>query len=119
MSLLASAQTLLADVLSLARIRLELFGTELQEELTRLFFVLLCAGIVLLLAALAAVFSGLALVILLREEYRAPAAGVIALVFLALAAFAAVRMRRLTRAAPRAFDASLTEMARDSDALRP
>lgn len=72
MSLLDSAQTLLADVLSLARIRLELFGTELQEELARLFLVLLCAGIVLLLAALAA-----------------------------------------------AFDASLTEMVRDSDALRP
>jgi uncharacterized membrane protein YqjE len=119
MGLLDSAQTLLAGVLSLARTRLELFGTELQEELTRLFFALLCAVLVLLLGALVAVFSGFALIISLREEYRALAAGVIALVFLALAAAAAFGMRRLTRARPRAFDASLTELEHDYEALRP
>ena len=40
MGLLDSAQTLLSGVLSLARTRLELFGTELQEALTRLSFAL-------------------------------------------------------------------------------
>jgi uncharacterized membrane protein YqjE len=119
MGLLDSAQTLLSGVLSLARTRLELFGTELQEELTRLSFALLCAVIVVLLGALAAVFAGLALIIALREEYRATAAAVIALLFLALAAAAAWSMRRLAGAKPRVFDASLTELERDYHALRP
>lgn len=119
MGLLESAQTLLANALSLARTRLELFGTELQEELTRLFLALLCAVIVLLLGVLGAVFAGLALIISLGAEHRALAAGVIALLFLALAALAAATLRRLTRAKPRPFDASLTELERDYEALRP
>jgi uncharacterized membrane protein YqjE len=119
MGLLDSAQTLLSGVLSLARTRLELFGTELQEELTRLSFALLCAVIVVLLGALAAVFGGLALIIALEQEYRAMAALIIALLFVALAAGAARSMRRLGGAKPRAFDASLTELERDYDALRP
>jgi uncharacterized membrane protein YqjE len=119
MGLLDSAQTLLSGVLSLARTRLELFSTELQEELTRLSFALLCAVTVVLLGGLAAVFAGLALIIALQEEYRAAAAGIIALIFLALAAAAAWSMRRLTNAKPRVFDASLTELERDYDALTP
>jgi uncharacterized membrane protein YqjE len=117
--LLDSAQTLLSGVLSLARVRLELFGTELQEELTRLFTALLCAVTVVLLGALAAVFAGLALIISLQAEYRVLAAGLIALLFLALAATAAWTMRRLTVAKARAFDASLTELERDYAGLRP
>ncbi len=119
MGLLDSAQTLLAGVLSLARTRLELFGTELQEQLTRLFFALLCAVMVLLLGAHAAMFAGIALILSLGEEYRAPAAGAIALVFLALAAAAGWTLRGLIRAEPRPFDASLTELERDYQALRP
>jgi uncharacterized membrane protein YqjE len=75
--------------------------------------------IVVLLGALAAVFAGLALIIAIQGEYRAMAAGLIALAFLALAAVAGWSMRRLTIAKPRAFDASLTELERDYDALRP
>lgn len=117
--LLESAQNLLADALSLARTRLELFGTELQEEMTRLFFALLCAVSVLLLAVVGAVFAGLALVVSLAEEHRALAAGLIALAFFALAAAAALGMQRVTRVRPRAFDASLTELERDYEALKP
>lgn len=118
MGLLDSAQTLLAGMLSIARTRLELFGTELQEELARLFFALLCAVILLLLGGLATVFGGLALIISLAEQYRAMVAGVLALVFMALAAAALLSMRRLTRTKPRAFDASLAELERDYNALK-
>jgi uncharacterized membrane protein YqjE len=117
--LLDSAQSMLAGVLSLARTRLELFGTELQEELTRLFFALLCALIVLLLGSLAVVFGGLSLLASLEPQYRAIAAGVLALLFLALAATALLSMRRLVRAKPRAFDASLAELESDYQALAP
>jgi uncharacterized membrane protein YqjE len=117
--LLDSAQTLLAGALSLARTRLELFGTELQEEMARLFFALLCAVSVLLLGALAAVFFALAFIISVQPESRALAAGCIALIFVALAAAAAWQMGRVSRPGPRAFDASLSELERDYSALRP
>jgi uncharacterized membrane protein YqjE len=119
MGLLNSAQAALAGALSLARTRLELFGTELQVETARLFLALLCAVIVLLLGALATAFAALALMIWLGQENPALAAALIALAFFALAAVAAWSMRRLIRARPRAFDASLTELERDYAALKP
>ena len=71
MGLLDSTQALLAGVLSLARTRLELFGAELQEQLTRLFLAWLCAVTVLLLSALAMAFAGVALILSIGEEHRA------------------------------------------------
>jgi uncharacterized membrane protein YqjE len=119
MGLLDSAQSLLGSVLSVARTRLELFGTELQEQLTRLCVALLCAVIVVVVGGLAAAFAGLALLLSLGEEHRALAAVLIALGFLALAVAAAWSMRRLTHDQPRAFNASLTELERDYEAIRP
>ena len=43
MGLFQSAQALLASVLGLARTRLELLGTELQETLARLVLLVICA----------------------------------------------------------------------------
>lgn len=115
--LLHSAQSLLANVLALARTRLELFSTELQEALTRLFFTLIGAVAVLLLAALGAGFAAAALVMALGEEHRAAAAGIIAVAFLALALAAAWSLRRLGNAKARLLAASLAELERDRAAL--
>jgi len=117
--LLYSAQALLAGVLALARTRLELFGTELQEELTRLFFTLIGAMAVLLLAALGVAFAAFGAVLSLAAENRALAAVAVAIAFLAGAFAAAWSMRRLTGAKPPIFAASLAELERDRDALQP
>jgi uncharacterized membrane protein YqjE len=117
--LLHSAQSLLASLLALARTRMELFSTELQEELVRLFFTLIGAVAVLLLAALGAGFVGLALLIALGEEQRALAAAAIGAGFFALALAAAWSMRRLGHDKPRVFSASLAELERDREALQP
>lgn len=119
MRLLESAQALLADALALARTRLELFGTELQEELTRLFFVLLCAVGALMLCVVGAVFAAFSLIVSLGEEQRALASALVALGFFVIAAAALWVVRRLTRVKPRVFDASLTELERDYEALKP
>jgi uncharacterized membrane protein YqjE len=66
--LLYSAQSLLAGVIALARTRLELFGTELQEELTRLFFTLIGAMTVLLLGALGLAFAAFGALLALGEQ---------------------------------------------------
>ena len=119
MSLLDSAQALLANVLALARTRLELFGTELQEELTRLLLAFLCAVAVLMLVVISAVFAGFALILSLGEEQRALGAGLIALGFFLLAAGALWGARRMVQTKPRVFDASLRELERDYESLKP
>lgn len=117
--LLHSAQSLLAGLLALGRTRLELFSTELQEEIARQAAALLGALLVLTLAALAAAFGAFAVVVAVGESYRATAALIIAGIFVALAAAAAWTLRNRMRAKPRAFDASITQLERDYDALRP
>lgn len=117
--LLRSAQSLLAGLLALGRTRLELFGTELQEELTRLFFTLVGATGVMLLTALGLAFAGLAVLLSLPAEHRAIAAAAMAVVFLAGAFAAAWSMRRLTQEKARLFSASLAELERDREALQP
>ena len=118
MGLLDSAQGLLANVLALARTRLELFGTELQEELTRLLLAFLCAVAVLLLVVVGAVFAGFALILSLGEEQRLLGAVIIAVAFFLLAAVAVWSARRLLQTKPRVFDASLRELERDYESLK-
>ncbi len=115
--LLHSAQGLLASVLALARTRLELFGTELQEEITRLVFVMIGAVVVLVLATLGVGFAALALVIAVGAQYRSIAAASIALVLIAVAAVAWWSLRALGRDKPRLFSATLAELEHDREAL--
>jgi len=118
-TLVESAQALVANTLALARTRLELFGTELQEELTRLFLALLCAVAVLFLAIVGAVFAAFAVIVGLGEEQRVVAATVIAVVFFGLAAAAAWSTRRVLQAKPHVFHESLRELERDYQSLKP
>jgi uncharacterized membrane protein YqjE len=117
--LLHSAQSLLASVLALARTRVELFSTELQEELTRLVFTLIGAVAVLLLAALGVAFAALALIIAIGEQHRSIVAASVAIAFVALAAAAWWSLRGLGRDKPRMLSATLDELERDHDALKP
>jgi uncharacterized membrane protein YqjE len=117
--LLQSAQTLLAGLISLGRTRFELFGVELREELARLTSVLLGGLAVLVLAALGIAFGALALVLAVGEERRVLTVCIIAAVFLAAAALLAWSLRRLAAMKPRAFDATLAELARDYEAIKP
>jgi len=117
--LLHSAQSLLAGVLTLGRTRLELFSTELQEELARQAAALLGAFVVLIFGGLGAAFGAIALIIAAGEDYRVTASIGVAALFLALALAAAWSLRHLTRAKPRAFQASIAQLERDYDALKP
>ena len=117
--LLHSAQNLLAGLLALGRTRLELFSTELQEEIARQAAALLGAFVVLVLAALGAAFGALALVIAVAEPYRLVTAIAIAALFAVLAIAAAWTLRNHTRAKPRAFQSSIAQLERDYDSLKP
>jgi uncharacterized membrane protein YqjE len=115
--LFQSAQALLASLLGLARTRLELLSTELQEALARLVLLVICAVAAVLLCALALGFAAVAAVLAAPPEQRVAVAAGLALAFLAAAGVFAWRLRR--EAAARPFVASLAELERDAAALQP
>ena len=116
--LMESAQNLLAGVLDLGRIRFELFGTELREELARLAATVLGGLAVLVLVALGLAFGAAALILSVSEANRLAATIGVALFFFVVAGLVAWQMRRVAVAKPRAFDATLSELQRDLHAIK-
>lgn len=114
-----SARKLLANLAGLAHTRLELISTELQEELARLGEILLAAIVSLFFAFLGIAFVAVAVMIAVGEEYRLAVAVTFAVLFLIIGALSAWWMRRVARAKPRVFDASLDELRKDHDLLMP
>ena len=76
-----SLRRLFDTALDFGRVRLELFGSELEQEKLRLFDALLRAAIGLLMVGLALVLAIAFVVLLFQEQYRLPAVGVLTLVF--------------------------------------
>ncbi len=117
--LLDSARSFVAGVIELGHTRLELFGVEMREEMARLTTALLGGLAVLALAVLAVAFGALAIVIAVSEEHRVLAALLVAGGFAVAAGVGVAFVRGVARRKPRAFDASLAEMARDYQAIKP
>ncbi len=117
--LLESARSALAGLISLGRTRFELFGTELREELARLATLLLGGLTAVLLAALGVGFGAFALILAVGEAYRVVTACAVAGGFLALALALWWALVRFAQAKQRAFEATLSELARDYEAIKP
>ena len=117
--LLDSARSAIAGLISLGRTRFELFGTELREELARLATLLLGGLTAVVLAALGIAFGAFALIIAVGEEYRLLTTGLVAAGFLLAALGLGWALVRFACAKQRAFDATLTELARDYEAIKP
>lgn len=116
---LESARTFAADLIALGQTRFELFGVELREELAQLSLALLGGLAVLVLAALGIAFAALAVLIAVGPEHRLAAACAVAAVFGAAAGGLAWALARGARNRKRAFDATLSELARDVEAIKP
>lgn len=114
---LDSVKNLAATVVALAHDRLELASTEFQEEIARLTGILLWALAALLLGVVGLAFLAIALLLAVEPANRPLAATGLALLFFAGAAIGAAFARRILRAKPRPFDASLTELGKDREAL--
>ena len=117
--LIESAQNLLAGILDLGRTRFELFGTELREELARLATTVLGGLAVLMLAGLGLAFGAAAFILTVSEDHRILAALGVAALFLVGAVIVWVQIRRLVAIKARAFDATISELARDLNSIRP
>jgi uncharacterized membrane protein YqjE len=101
-SLLESARTVLADLISLGHTRFELFSVELREELARLATLLLGGVAALVLGVLGLAFAALALIVAVDVQYRPLTACLVAAGFIAAAALLAWTVLRFARAKRRA-----------------
>lgn len=113
-----SLRALLDTILALLHNRAELLTTELEEELTRLIGVLLWALVAAFSVIIGATFLGAMVLFVIPEGYRGPVAAGLGVVFLAAAGIGYVSIRKILRAKPRPFDATLREFEKDRDHLR-
>jgi uncharacterized membrane protein YqjE len=113
-----TVKALVAVLSSALHTRLDLFVTELQEELERtkqtvaLFLVLLCG------ASLGFILLNIFLVALFWQNGWIAAIGILALIYFGVAAFAAVKLRGATLRPAGLFPATLAELGKDRDRLR-
>lgn len=117
--LLASLRRLGATAIEIGRVRLELFGSELEQEKLRLFDALALAAIGLVMLGLALVLVIGFVVLLFQEGYRLPAVGVLALAFGGIGAWLLHRARDELRSRDGGpFALTLGELRRDHAGLR-
>jgi uncharacterized membrane protein YqjE len=111
--LFASLRGLAATAVAIVQTRLELLGTELQEEKARLLGLLAFGAAALILLAAGLVFLAVFLTVLLWDNNRLLALGVFAALFLGGGAVSLLVALRHARTPSRLFAASLAELARD------
>jgi len=115
--LLDSLRALAATLVAMAHTRVELFGTEIEEELHRVVALVVGGMVVLALSSLALLFSALVVIAVFWDTHRIAAVACVAAGFiaLALASFAVVRVR--TRRQSRLLASTLGELERDLQQL--
>lgn len=116
---LGSLQNLVATLLEIVQTRIALAATELEEQRLRSGQLLVAVSATLFLVAMAVIFITLFVVAAFWETSRVAVLGGFGLLYLVLAVIAAVVWRRCARARPRLFEATLAELAKDRDQLRP
>ena len=113
-----SLRLLVDRVIAVVHNRTELLTTELREEIARLVGVVLWAFIGVFAGLVGLTFAGFAIVLFIPQEYRAWVATGLTALFLGLALFAYFSVKKIGRAKPRPFDATLREFEKDRDHLR-
>ena len=113
-----SLRALLDTVLSILHNRTELFTTEAEEEVTRLVGVALWGFASVLSVIIGATLVSVTALLAVPAGYRALVAGGLGLLFLVVAGIGVFSIRKILRAKPRPFDATLRELEKDRDHLR-
>jgi len=115
--LLDSLRALLTTLVAMAHTRVELFGTEIEEEVRRVVALLLGGLAVLTLASLALLFSGLVVIAAYWDTHRLAATVGVAIGFFVLTAVSYFAVRALTRRRSRLLASTLDELERDLELL--
>jgi uncharacterized membrane protein YqjE len=117
--LFSSVRGLGVTLLALLGNRLDLLGTELAEERGRLLSLVAYGAAALLLLAAGLVFLAVFITVLLWDSNRLLALGVFSGLFLAGGLLALGMAIGFAKAGSKMFAASLAELRKDADALRP
>lgn len=117
--LAASLRGFLDAGLATAQTRLELLVVEAQEEKLRLSRLLLNLVLAALLLGFGAVFLTIFITVLFWDEHRLLALGLATVTLFGAGLFTASTAASELRRGSRLFAASLAELARDREALRP
>ena len=113
-----SLRALVDTAVSILHNRTELLTTEIEEELGRLIGVALWSLAGVLALIIGATLVALTILLAVPAEYRIVIAGGLGIIFLAVAGIGLVAIRKILRAKPRPFDATLRELEKDRDHLR-
>lgn len=116
--LFASLRGLSATAVALLRTRLELLGTELEEEKLRLLGLLAYAAVAFFFLGCGVVLLAIFLTVLWWDSNRLLAIGSVTTLFLCCGGAAAFQAQRLLRRKSGLFAASLAELAQDRAALQ-
>ena len=116
--ILDSLRRMLATAVELLHTRVELFTTELEEEMHRVAGLLVWAVIAIFFGGLFVLMLSLTIVIAFWDGNRLLAAGLMTLVFFGVVLTAVLTLRAKIRSHPRLLAESLQELRRDGDALR-
>ncbi|MGM9482221.1 phage holin family protein [Roseateles sp. NT4] len=106
------------SLLTLGRIRLELFAIEAQEEKERIASLLLWAVLAALLAGFGLLMGLVLITVMLWDSYRLLALGVSTVVLIAAAVVAVAKVKKLIDQPASLFQSSIGELRADADALR-
>ena len=107
-----------ATLIAIAHTRLQLLTTELQEEVRQVGGILLWAFIAAFTALLALFLAALAFIFAFWDTHRIAASLVMIAVFVGLAIFAVLVLRKKLREKSPMLDDTLAELAKDRDNLR-
>lgn len=112
-----SLRALLATATELLHTRLELAGTEVEEQVARLASLLVWSIVALFLGFTAIVLIAIALIVAFWDTHRVLVAGGLAGLFAILAGAALANLSAQLRDRPRLFQATLDELAKDRQRL--
>lgn len=114
---LDAAKRMLATVIALVHTRLELFTTEIEEEIQRAASILLWGLVALFFGSLTVLFVAVTVLIIFWDSNRILAASLITASFLVVTLVFGLLARARLRAKPRFMAASIEELKRDKEAL--
>lgn len=116
--LLDSVKMLARSLLALGQTRLEIMGSEIEEQRALLLREVVLAVTAALLLGLGVVFTALFVVLVAPLEYRPHVVGLFALVFFIASAAVIAALLRARHDRPRTFSTTIQELGKDRESLQ-
>jgi uncharacterized membrane protein YqjE len=111
--LLDSVRALMVTLVAMAHTRVELFGTEIEQEVHRIVTLVIGGMAVLAFAGLALLFTALVVIATFWDTHRIAATACVAAGFVALALVSYAVLRARTQRTSRLLSSTLDELERD------